>query len=131
MDITLQEKQEILSHVMERYFGNTHIERIVLGYLGENSIDGKVTSTKNIGKWHVDYEDQGLEHYAMTARLWPFRRSEREPVSISGRFVLYSEERNRYQEGQIELEYRSPRSLQPEDFAMMFVSYKGSESPPG
>lgn len=57
------------------------------------------------GKWCAHYPESGLEHFHLTARLWPFRTDASEPVRISGRFTLYQEKQHQYQEGRIELDY--------------------------
>lgn len=63
------------------------------------------------GEWCVHNPETGLEHFHLSAKLWPFRKEQHEPVKISGRFILSHEKRNEYQEGQIELDYCPSQSL--------------------
>lgn len=70
------------------------------------------------GKWCVHYQEEGLEHFKLTAKLWPFRTNPTDPVKISGRFVLYHEKKNQYQEGRIELDYCSVQAFPNMDFVL-------------
>ncbi len=75
------------------------------------------------GKWSAVYPEKGMEHFQLNAQIWPFRRSEKEPVGFAGRFILSNEEHNPYQQGQIELTYCPLESLNTEDLAA-FVAKK-------
>ncbi len=70
------------------------------------------------GKWSVHYPDSGLKQFQITVKLWPFRTSQSDPVKISGRFILYYEPLNEYQEGQIELDFCDCQTLINTDFIL-------------
>jgi hypothetical protein len=71
------------------------------------------------GKWSVHYSEEGLKHFLLTAHLWPFRTNQSDPVKISGRFTLYDEANNEYQEGQIELDFCYSQALKIKDFGLL------------
>ncbi|NUM33704.1 MAG: hypothetical protein HUU50_04140 [Candidatus Brocadiae bacterium] len=65
MKLTLETQEEILRYVIQHYFMKTHIERLVIEYLGNKSIQKEFSSTKDICEY---LQKQGIESSAGSIR---------------------------------------------------------------
>ncbi len=74
------------------------------------------------GQWSVHYNEQGLVNMSIVADLWPFRRTEDDSVGISGRFTVYDQDMNEYQQGQVELKRCTLEEMSKEEIISLFAS---------